>query len=54
MKANFLTTTTMKKKQQFEPHKFDYKWTLKDANFAKSKGTVFSCFACGGGVDNGL
>lgn len=31
-------------------HKFDYHWTLKDANFTKDKGTVFSCFACGGAV----
>lgn len=35
-------------------HKFDYRWTLKDANFTKCKGLVFSCFACGGGVVNGL
>ena len=30
-------------------HKFNYNWTLKDANFTKDKGKVFSCFACGGG-----
>lgn len=30
-------------------HKFNYKWTLKDATFTKDKGTVFSCFAGGGG-----
>ena len=35
-------------------HKFDYHWTLKDANFTKDKGMVFSCFACGGGQFNGL
>lgn len=35
-------------------HKFDYRWTLKDTNFTKDKGTVFSCFSCGGGVVNGL
>ena len=35
-------------------HKFDYRWTLKEANFAKDKGKVFSCFACGGGQFNGL
>lgn len=29
-------------------HKYAYKWTLKDANFTKDKGKVFSCFACGG------
>ena len=34
----------MKKK-----HRFPYNWTLKDANFTKDKGKVFSCFACGGG-----
>lgn len=32
---------------------FPYKWTLKDAVFAKDKGTVFSCFACGGGSTMG-
>ena len=35
------------------PHKFKYKWTLKDANFTKDKGKVFSCFACGGGSTMG-
>ena len=30
-------------------HKYAYKWTLKDANFTKDKGKVFSCFAGGGG-----
>lgn len=34
-------------------HKFDYRWTLKDANFTKDKGTVFSCFSCGGGSSMG-
>ena len=34
-------------------HKFDYNWNLKDANFTKDKGTVFSCFACGGGSTMG-
>tara|TARA_R110000824_G_scaffold276946_1_gene465300 strand:+ start:31 stop:1107 length:1077 start_codon:yes stop_codon:yes gene_type:complete len=32
---------------------FDYNWTLKDATFTKDKGTVFSCFACGGGSTMG-
>lgn len=32
---------------------FNYNWTLKDANFTKDKGTVFSCFACGGGSTMG-
>ena len=34
-------------------HKFPYEWNLKDANFTKDKGTVFSCFACGGGSTMG-
>lgn len=34
-------------------HRFSYKWTLKDANFTKDKGKVFSCFACGGGSTMG-
>lgn len=34
-------------------YKFPYEWTLKDANFTKDKGTVFSCFACGGGSTMG-
>jgi len=34
-------------------HNFPYEWTLKDADFTKDKGTVFSCFACGGGSTMG-
>ena len=34
-------------------HRFPYEWTLKDATFTKDKGTVFSCFACGGGSSMG-
>jgi DNA (cytosine-5)-methyltransferase 1 len=34
-------------------HRFSYEWTLKDAKFTKHKGTVFSCFACGGGSTMG-
>ena len=34
-------------------HKYNYDWTLKDANFTKDKGKVFSCFACGGGSTMG-
>ena len=34
-------------------HKFPYEWTLKEAVFTKDKGTVFSCFACGGGSTMG-
>ena len=32
---------------------FKYNWNLKDANFTKDKGKVFSCFACGGGSTMG-
>jgi DNA (cytosine-5)-methyltransferase 1 len=34
-------------------HKFNYNWNLKDTIFTKDKGTVFSCFACGGGSTMG-
>ena len=34
-------------------HKFPYRWTIKDANFTKDKGKVFSCFSCGGGSSFG-
>jgi DNA (cytosine-5)-methyltransferase 1 len=34
-------------------HRFPYEWTLADAKFTKDKGTVFSCFACGGGSTMG-
>ena len=34
-------------------HRFNYEWLLADANFKKDKGTVFSCFACGGGSTMG-
>jgi len=34
-------------------HKFPYEWNLKNSNFTKNKGTVFSCFACGGGSTMG-
>lgn len=30
-----------------------YNWTLKDAQLTKDKGTVFSCFSCGGGSTMG-
>lgn len=36
-----------------QKHKFNYKWTLKDAIFSKDKGSVFSCFAGGGGSSFG-
>jgi len=34
-------------------HKYPYEWTLKNASFTKDKGTVFSCFSCGGGSTMG-
>lgn len=34
-------------------HKFPYRWNLKDTEFTKDKGKVFSCFACGGGSTMG-
>jgi len=34
-------------------HRFKYEWSLKDSNFTKDKGKVFSCFACGGGSTMG-
>lgn len=36
-----------------QEHKFPIKWTLKDADFTKDKGKVFSCFSCGGGSTMG-
>lgn len=36
-----------------EKNKFSYIWNLKNANFTKDKGKVFSCFACGGGSTMG-
>jgi DNA (cytosine-5)-methyltransferase 1 len=36
-----------------QKHRFPYEWTLKDANFTKDKGKVFSCFSCGGGSTMG-
>jgi len=33
--------------------KYNYEWNLKDANFTKDQGKVFSCFACGGGSTMG-
>lgn len=31
----------------------NYDWTLKDADFKKTRGKVFSCFSCGGGSTMG-
>jgi DNA (cytosine-5)-methyltransferase 1 len=36
-----------------EKHKFNYDWNLNETTFTKDKGTVFSCFACGGGSTMG-
>lgn len=33
--------------------KYNYKWKIKETNFKKDKGKVFSCFACGGGSSFG-
>tara|TARA_R110002020_G_scaffold173859_5_gene364846 strand:+ start:639 stop:1631 length:993 start_codon:yes stop_codon:yes gene_type:complete len=32
---------------------YPYKWNLKNANFPKDQGKVFSCFSCGGGSTMG-
>ena len=34
-------------------HAFPYRWKISETNFTKDKGTVFSCFACGGGSSLG-
>jgi len=34
-------------------HKFPYRWKISETNFTKDKGTVFSCFSCGGGSSFG-
>lgn len=34
-------------------HAFPYKWKISETKFTKDKGTVFSCFACGGGSSFG-
>lgn len=36
-----------------QKHRFNYEWNLKDTEFTKDKGKVFSCFACGGGSTMG-
>ena len=33
--------------------KYPYEWTLAGADFKKNRGTVFSCFSCGGGSTMG-
>ncbi len=34
-------------------NKYSYDWSLKEAEFTKDKGKVFSCFSCGGGSTMG-
>lgn len=34
-------------------NKFNYDWSLGNTQFTKDKGTVFSCFSCGGGSSMG-
>ena len=34
-------------------HKYPYNWKLKETEFTKDKGKVFSCFSCGGGSTMG-
>ena len=34
-------------------HAFPYRWKISETKFTKDKGTVFSCFACGGGSSFG-
>ena len=36
-----------------QKHRFPYKWKISETKFTKDKGTVFSCFACGGGSSFG-
>jgi DNA (cytosine-5)-methyltransferase 1 len=38
---------------EIEKHRFDFNWSLENANFTKDKGKIFSCFACGGGSSFG-
>ena len=48
-----MVTDNDKHSSDMKEHRFPYEWTLKDAKFTKDKGTVFSCFACGGGSTMG-
>lgn len=38
---------------EVKEHRFPYRWSIKDTVFTKDKGTVFSCFSCGGGSSFG-
>ena len=40
-------------KKNISHKKLSYNWSLSDAVFAKDKGTIFSCFSCGGGSSMG-
>lgn len=43
----------LQRSQNNQMSKYNYRWTLGDAEFTKDKGKVFSCFACGGGSTMG-
>ena len=38
---------------EVKKHRFPYEWKISEAKFTKDKGSVFSCFACGGGSSFG-
>jgi len=38
---------------EVKKHRFPYEWKISETTFTKDKGTVFSCFACGGGSSFG-
>ena len=38
---------------EVKKYRFPYKWKISETKFTKDKGTVFSCFACGGGSSFG-
>ena len=44
---------TIKEQNMEVKHRFPYKWKISETKFTKDKGTVFSCFACGGGSSFG-
>jgi DNA (cytosine-5)-methyltransferase 1 len=50
---NKIEEPMIKERNNYEGHRFPYRWTLADARFTKDKGKVFSCFACGGGSTMG-
>jgi len=38
---------------EVKKHRFPYEWKISETKFTKDKGSVFSCFACGGGSSFG-